>query len=322
MLHTGETMAQLFSKCGLPFALLLVLGLNVYAAQPITEITLPGSRLFTESITSTKDGTLYAGSVGNGNVVRIPYGSTTVTEFIKPGSNGLNSVFGIYADEKHKTLWVCSDRWDDKKGDPPAVKTFDLTTGTAKGSYTLPGDSTFCNDIAVADNGTAYISDTDQGSLVMLKPGAKELEVAAKDPLLKGIDGLAFGEKTVLYVNSVTENKMVRVDLRPDGKSKDIIELKLSQPITAPDGMRAIGKNRLLMAENSGNMDVITITGLNFQNADIKVIKSGLESTPAVTATRGMAWIAEGKLNYRDDPKLKDKNPDPFKLYAVPLPKK
>ncbi len=207
---------------------------SVYAAQPITEITLPGSRLFTESITSTKDGTLFAGSVGKGNVVRIPYESTTVTEFIKPGSNGLNAVFGIYADEKHKTLWVCSDHWDEGKGDPPAVKTFDLTTGAAKGSYTLPGTHTFCNDIAVADNGTAYISDTEQGSLVMLKPGAKELEVAAKDPLLKGVDGLAFGEKTVLYVNSVTENKLVRVDIGPDGKSKDIIELKLSQPLTVP----------------------------------------------------------------------------------------
>ena len=315
-------MHQLRKTCGPPLALSLVSVGTVYGAQPITEITLPGSRLYTESITSTKDGTLFAGSVGKGNVVRIPYQSTTVTEFIKPGSNGLNAVFGIYADEKHKTLWVCSDRWDEGKGDPPAVKTFDLTTGAAKGSYTLPGAHTFCNDIAVADNGTAYISDTDQGSLVMLKPGAKELEVAAKDPLLKGIDGLAFGEKTVLYVNSVTENKLVRVDLGPNGKSKDIIELKLSQPLTRPDGMRTIGKNRLLMAENSGNMDIITFSGLNFQNADIKVIKSGLESTPAVTATRGMAWIAEGKLNYREDPKLKDKNPDPFKLYAVPLPKK
>jgi sugar lactone lactonase YvrE len=310
------------NKCGLPLALSLVAVVSVYAAQPITEITLPGSRLFTESITSTKDGTLFAGSVGKGNVVRIPYGTTTVTEFIKPGSNGLNAVFGIYADEKHNTLWVCSDHWDNGKGEPPAVKTFDLTTGAAKGSYTLPGAATFCNDIAVADNGTAYITDTEQGSLVMLKPGANALEVAAKEPLLKGADGLAFGEKTVLYVNSVTENKLLRVDLRPDGKSKDIIELKLSQPLTAPDGMRTIGKNRLLMAENSGKMDIVTFSGLNVQNADIKVIKSGLESTPAVTATRGMAWIAEGKLNYREDPALKDKNPDPFKLYAVPLPKK
>ncbi len=71
------------------------------------------------------------------------------------------------------------------KGDPPAVKTFDLTTGAAKGSYTLPGDHTFCNDIAVANNGTAYISDTDQGSLVMLKPGAKELEVVGQRPLVE-----------------------------------------------------------------------------------------------------------------------------------------
>jgi sugar lactone lactonase YvrE len=315
-------MAQLPKKCGLPLALSLVAVVSVYAAQPITEITLPGSRLYTESITSTKDGTLFAGSVGKGNVVRIPYGTTTVTEFIKPGSNGLNAVFGIYADEKHQTLWICSDHWDGGKGDPPAVKTFDLTTGAAKGSYTLPGNATFCNDIAVADNGTAYISDTDQGRLVMLKPGAKELEVAAKDPLLKGIDGLAFGEKKVLFVNSVTENKLLRVDLGPDGKSKDIIECKLSQPLTRPDGMRTIGKNRLLMAENSGNMDIVTISGLNFQNADIKAIKSGLESTPAVTATRGMAWIAEGKLNYRNDPALKDKSPDPFKIYAVQLPKK
>jgi sugar lactone lactonase YvrE len=313
MLHNGETMAPVLRKCGLPLALSLVAVVSVYAAQPITEITLPGSRLFTESITSTKDGTLFAGSVGKGNVVRIPYGTTTVTEFIKPGSNGLSAVFGIYADEKHNTLWVCSDHWDDGKGDPPAVKTFDLTTGAAKGSYTLPGAATFCNDIAVADDGTAYITDTEQGSLVMLKPCANALE---------GADGLAFGEKTVLYVNSVTENKLLRVDLRPDGKSKDIIELKLSQPLTAPDGMRTIGKNRLLMAENSGNMDIVTFSGLNVQNADIKVIKSGLESTPAVTATRGMAWIAEGKLNYREDPKLKDKNPDPFKLYAVPPPKK
>ncbi len=173
----------------------------------------------------------------------------------------------------------------------------------------------------MAADGTAYISDTNQGSVDLLKPGATELEVAAKDPLLAGADGLAFGEKNVLYVNSVTVNKLLRVDLGADGKSKSVVELKLSQPLTHPDGMRSIGKNRLLLAENSGNMDIVTFSGPGGQNADIKTIKSGLESTPAVTATQGMAWIAEGKLNYREDPSLKDKDPDPFKMYAVPLPK-
>src|SRR6202453_1966853 len=186
---------MVLNKCGLPLALSLVAVVSVYAAQPVTEITLPGTRLFTESITSTKDGTLFAGSVGKGNVSRIPYGTTTVTEFIKPGTNGLNAVFGIFADEKFKTLWVCSDKYDDGTGDAPAVKSFYLKTGAPKGSYTLPGDATFCNDIAVAGDGTAYITDTRQGSIDMLKPGAKELEVAAKYPVLAGADGLAFGQK-------------------------------------------------------------------------------------------------------------------------------
>ena len=43
---------------------------------------------------------------------------------------------------------------------------------------------------------------------------------------------------------------------------------------------------------------------------------------PGVTAARGMAWIVEGKLDYRDDPKLEDKDPGVFKLFAVPLPQR
>jgi sugar lactone lactonase YvrE len=315
-------MAQAFWKSAICTTILTLGAASVHAAPPVTEITLPGSRLYTESITSTKDGTLILGSLGKGNVSRIAPGTTNVVEWIKPGTNGLNQVFGVYADEKFNNLWVCSDRTGDAGGEAPAVKSFDLKTGAPKGSYPLPGDKQFCNDIAVADDGTAYITDTGQALVFMLKPGAKELEIAAKDPLLEGADGLAFGERGVLYVNSVTKNKLLRVDLGPDGKSKSVTELKLSKPIGGPDGMRAIGKNRLLMAENAGNMDVITFSGPGGKQADINTIKSGLESTPAVTATRGMAWIAEGKLNYLDDPNLKDKNPDPFKMYAVPLPKK
>src|ERR1700677_3332438 len=198
---------------------------------------------------------------------------------------------------------------------------FDLKTGAPKGTYWLPGDGTLCNDIAVGADGTTDVTDTRQGSVVMVKRGGKSLEVAAKDPLLAGADGLAFGDKTILYVNSVTAGKLLRVDLGPDGKSKSVVELKLSRPLERPDGMRAIGKNRLLLAENSGKMDIVTFEGPQLQNATITTIKEGLESTPGVTATRGMAWIVEGKLPYQNDPAYKDKDPGEFKMYAVPLPK-
>ena len=229
-------------------------------------------------------------------------------------------MLGVYADEKGKTLWVCSNNLENK-GEATAAMAFDLKTGAPKGTYRLPGDGTLCNDIAVGADGTTYVTDTRQGSVVMVKRGGKSLEVAAKDPLLAGADGLAFGDKTILYVNSVSAGKLVRLDLEPDGKAKSVTELKLSRPLDRPDGMRAIGKNRLLLAENSGKMSIVTFQGPELQNATITTIKEGLESTPGVTATRGMAWIVEGKLNYRNDAAFKDKDPGQFKMYAVPLPK-
>ena len=311
----GNAMKQCMRKSAYPLAFLALGVMSVYAAAPVTEITLPGSRLFTESITSTKDGAIIVGSVGKGSVSRIPPGSTQAQEWIKPGANGLKQVFGVYADEPHQTLWVCSD--GNASGEA-VLKSFDLKTAAAKGSYQLPGGKAFCNDIAVAANGTAYVSDTGQAAVYLLRPSAAALETAASDPLLKGVDGIAFGEHSALYVNSYDDGTFLRIDLGGDGKSTKITNLKLSRHLDRPDALRSLGKNRFLQAENSGDMTIVTVSG---DTAKIDTIKSGLESTPAVTPARGMAWIAEGKLNYMDDPKLKDKNPDPFKLYAVPLPK-
>jgi len=301
-------------------AVLVLLAASGRAADPVTEITLPGIRVFPESITSLADGTLIVGSLGHGNVMRIAPGSTTAEEWIKPGTGGLNQVLGVYADEKGKTLWVCSNNLENK-GEATAAMAFDLKTGAPKGTYPLPGDGVLCNDIAVGADGTAYVTDTRQGSVLMLKRGGKSLEIAAKDPLLAGADGLAFGDKTTLYVNSVTAGKLVRLDLGPDGKAKSVTDLKLPRPLERPDGMRAIGKNRLLLAENSGKMSIVTFDGADPKTVVVKTIKEGLEATPAVTATKGMAWIVEGKLNYRNDPAYKDKDPGQFKMFAVPLPK-
>lgn len=302
-------------------AAVFAVAVGFVAAQSATEITLPGPRTFPESITSTDDGTLIIGSLGHGNVLRIAPGTTAAEEWIKPGTFGLNSVLGVYADQSNKLLWVCSNRFAGNKGEATAVKTFDLTTAAPKNSYPLSGDDSLCNDIAIAPDSTAYISDTNQAIIWMLKTNAKSLEVAAKDPLLAGADGLAFGDKSTLYVNSVTTGKLLRLNLAANGKSKSLVELKLPRPLEHPDGMRTLGSHRLLLAENSGKMSVVTFTGTDMLTVVLQTLKEGLEGTPAVTSTKGMAWIVEGKLAYMSDPKFKDKDPGPFKLYAVPLPK-
>jgi hypothetical protein len=69
----------------------------------------------------------------------------------------------------------------------------------------------------------------------------------------------------------------------------------------------------MLLVEGAGRLDEVTING---DKAEIKVLKEGLIGPTAVTPVGGMAYVAEAKLNYRNDPKLGD--PGPFRAVGVP----
>ncbi len=294
----------------------LVLGGALYAANKITDISITTPKdLFPESITSLKDGTIILGSVPNG-VYKMKPGDAAPKEFITKAAGSFTTVLGVFADEKGNTLWVCNNG-------PGALKAFDLKTGALKGSYPVPANGV-CNDIAVSDNGTAYETDTTNAKVFMLKKGATALEQAVADPLLAGVDGIAFGDKKTLYVNSVSANKLIKIDLDADGKSTKVTDLKLSGPLGAPDGLRGLGKNKFIQSENGnaarmgGRLAYITVDP-KANTAEIKTLKDGMEATPATTATKGMAWVVEGKQNFRQG-KQKGQDPTPFKLYAVKIP--
>ena len=71
-----------------PFRLLTTLalcGISAFAAN-VTEVVIPGVRVFPESITSMSDGTLIIGSLGLGSVFRAAVGQGTAQEWIKPAS--------------------------------------------------------------------------------------------------------------------------------------------------------------------------------------------------------------------------------------------
>src|ERR1700722_9362406 len=71
-------------------------------------IDLPGPTVYPESLSSSKDGTLYVGDLADGGVLRIrPNGAPE--KWIKPGAFGSASVLGVLVDEPSNTLWVCSN---------------------------------------------------------------------------------------------------------------------------------------------------------------------------------------------------------------------
>lgn len=293
---------------GAAAANLLAAACVLLAADPQL-ISIPSKNLFPESITSTADGAIIIGSYGTSTVWRIPAGENNAAQWID-ASNAKGPLLGVLADEKSGRLLVCQ----------AGVKTFDLKTGAPKGALTIPTANPFCNDLAVRNDGSIFVSDTTGAKIFMFAKGATTAVEVASDPLLAGADGLAFlSDPDKLYVNTVTTSKLLRLDLAKDGKAAKITDLQLSRPLQGPDGMRPIDGRRLIIAEGSGR----TAMGVpNGDRVEITTLKEGgMEGgTPGVTVTKGMGWTIEGKLRQRDA-----KNPDadkgPFRLFPVPLPK-
>src|SRR5262249_50302656 len=108
------------------------------------EITFADGRIFPESLTSTKNGDVYFGSLGQDSVYRAASKLSQATTWIKPKSNGLTTVLGVLADEKAGVLWVCASASGGRNGAPfvgeTALKAFSLKDASFKASYAFPGN--------------------------------------------------------------------------------------------------------------------------------------------------------------------------------------
>ncbi len=288
------------------------------------DILISGTGVHPESVTSSKDGALFTGSIP-GIIYRAGPKDTTAVPFITPDAeNGLQSIFGVYADDAGGRLLACSApvSFGPRTAGPAlpsAVVAFDLKTGRFIARYPFPAPGGTCNDMAIGADGAIYASDTPGGRILKLPKGGKSLEVAVTDDRLKGIDGLAFGGDGALVINNVQKQEMWRVKLPAGGAPAVLTKLNVDTRLAGPDGLRSIGGNRFLQAEGTaGRATLLTITG---DNVHVQVLREGLQSSPGVTLIGHTVYAIEGKINYLVDPQLRGKDPGPFKAIAIPLPR-
>jgi streptogramin lyase len=301
----------------------------VYAA----DVIVPGITDFPESMTAASDGTLFFSSLAGGRIFRAAPGAVLASEWIRQGSGGIASALGVLADDKTDTLYVCSSDLSDAGitiptgATPTSLKTFDLKTGAAKGSLALPtstllGQKPLCNDIAVAADGTAYVTDSLSGHILRLRPGTSALEIWAHDarwdvkgPQLDGIAVLADGS---VYANIFQGDGLYRIAVNPDGSAGTITKLQTSRPLFHSDGLRAFTANKLLMVEGEtkGNLDLITVTG---DTAMIETVKSGFEGPVSLSQVGDTVYVLDVPLKYLFNPQAKGQKPPPFTAFAVKL---
>ena len=252
-----------------------------------------------ESITAAPDGGLILGS-NKPVIYRAAKGEAQAKPFIDVSSEGNISWLGMLADAASNTLWACQSG-PSAPGPAPApgaprpprpstLRGFDLKTGAPKMRWTLPGDSSTCNDFSIGLDHALYVTDTPNARIYKIAPGAAEGELFLENkPLLNGIDGITFLDG-VLYVNNVTSNQIYRIPMDATGKAGDPVQIWTDQPIKGPDGMRASG-DRLFIAENrNGRASMLTING---DIAHVTVVKDGLTTPTAIDPAGDMLWVGD-----------------------------
>jgi sugar lactone lactonase YvrE len=240
---------------------------------------------------------VYFGSTTKGTIYRAAPGSARAEAWILASTTGLTNVLGVLADDRTNTLWVCQNATVGRGGAPvvgqTALRSFDLKSGAAKGTYPFPINAGICNDIAVSADGTAYVSESYRGRIHRLRPGAAELDVWVTDQQLDVIDGLTLLADGALYANNFASGRLYRVPMNADGSAGALVPIETSMPLVRPDGLRTAGPRTLIQAEGQGRLTELTING---DRAEVRVVQDNLPGATGVTIVGDSALVLVSRV--------------------------
>lgn len=297
-------------------ALLLGLALpGMAAASSGQDIIVEDVEVFPENITSSpKSGRIWIGSVRKGAVYLAEPGARTARTWIAAGTAGMKQSMGLWADDKRGLLWVCVPGERATQTQPAgetAIKTFDLKTAAFRASYSFDGGGR-CNDLTIAADGTPYATDFDGGRILRLAPGDDRFRLWAEG-LGAGADGIAQLADGHIYVNNYRTGALTRVPMHADGSAGAPVSITTDRPLAKPDGMRASGRDRLILTEGEGRLVELTVSG---DRASITLLKDGLTDSPTgVTIVKNIAYVVQAKWAAMREPEKAGE----FRVIAVPL---
>nr|WP_296776020.1 superoxide dismutase [Rhodococcus sp. (in: high G+C Gram-positive bacteria)] len=214
------------------------------AANSAGVYTLPGPGVFPEGITAD-DNTFYVTSTGDGAVFKGTLGTPDMQVFLPGGADGRTGAAGIDVSDADDNGDDSGDVDDVNRlviagGATGKVWIYDSISGALVGTFTngLGADATFLNDVAIADNGDVFV--TDSRSPALFRIPAEQVKSGAQDGPLETF--VNFTGSPFVYGEGFNANGIIEADddnalivgqsntgnlYRVDRQSKDVTQVDL-----------------------------------------------------------------------------------------------
>lgn len=190
---------------------------------------LKDARLIPEGIAYDPQGQrFFIGSVGQRKIV-VRDARGRLRDFSRR-SDRLDTVLGLAVDAGRRQLYAVSTNGFEESAKTArrnAVLRYDLRSGRLAERIDVP-QALQLNDLAIADDGTLYVTDSQSGSLFRRQPGDAALKPFGAAGALRGANGIALSPEGAIYVTLSTG--IARVD-----RSSGAIE-RLPQPDSVVTG--------------------------------------------------------------------------------------
>jgi D-alanine transaminase/branched-chain amino acid aminotransferase len=251
------------------FALMLVFFFVAGAgAQQVIHTDSPAD-LIPESITySRATGLYYISSINRHKIVTIDRRGHC-TDFLTSDEHGYLQGLGLKADDRRGLLWGVSNGRSGARY-RSLVQAFDLHTHALVFSAALEDTAAHLfNDLAVANDGKVYLTDTYLGAVYLFDPLNKRLSLFRRDGLLFEPNGIVAGD-SVLYVTSARAG-IVRYPL-DGGTGLPLSGVKDTVAARMLDGFIRIGRRLYAVANDFKDAALICVIEYTLDAAGKRVV--------------------------------------------------
>ncbi len=269
-----------------------------------TTIAIPGPAVYPEGI-AAKGAWIYTGGSQDGTIYRAPRRGTTAEILAAPGVDGRTAAIGMKID-KNGHLLVAG-------GPTGTVFVLDRTTGATLGKFTRPvggaydaNDPTFLNDIVVAKNGDAYVTDSFSAVIYWISASAlaapviggilEEWLLLAGSPIVYqngfNLNGIVAKKNKYLLTVQFNTGKLFRINIA----TRQITEVTVNgTTLTGGDGMILHGER--LYVVHQGVVDVLKLKN-NLRSAKLRqTITSPTFDSPTTAALhKGRLYVVNSQF--------------------------